>query len=236
MRKHLFMVSLLTLFILSCSQNDETTTTEPVNSVLAKTSFKKQVENLTTNVAFKNLILNRFNPSNLKSGKLSNNQSNGAFVVQYNLNLSFGFFKDGNLIFVGSTEPGTLRILPNGLAHFQYKTTAPYCDIVDANWNTLYSNYCYEVGTGEFFLNFISAYEKFEFEWGGEITTIYFPTDLQSSTVLKMNTTVNNAFQVYDEDWNWIGCTDATEEKNVTIKYVQVGNIKANPVLQIDID
>lgn len=234
MRKHVIMLSLLTIFILGCSQNEERTVTEPVNSVLTQAAFKKQVESLTTNVAFKKAISDRLNTSNLKT----NNQDNGALVVQNNLGLIFSFFGNGKIIFVGSSEIGTLKILPNGLAHFQVKTNGPNCVIFDTNWNLLYSNAneCNEVRTGDFFCNIISAYEKFDLTFGGEILSYYYPTELQSSSVLKMNTTINNAFPVYDVVGDWISCTDATEEKNINVQYVNVGNSNANPVVQVIID
>lgn len=232
MRKHVLMLSLMTIFILSCSQNDEKTTLEPVNGVFTKSSFNKQIEELTTNAEFKNIISKRFNSTNLKSGKQSNNQGNGAFLVQNSLGWLWVVFADGKMIYIWASEREPLTILPNGSAHFQYKSKGPTCKIFDEeNFNTLYSNESYDVKTGDFVSNFISTYWKLEL---GPFT-LYFPEQLQSSSVLKMNTTVNNSFPIEDENFNWIGWTDATVEKNVSIKTVEVGNSNANPVLQLDI-
>jgi len=231
MRKYFTIFAVLSVLIFSCNVEEQASNDDSSAIQMRQNELQKEVLSLFKNETYKTTVFNHFDKTKSKSG----NQGNGILVIKNNLSIFNAFdIGDNKMLFVGGDFDGsTISIMPNGYARFKNKSDHPFCFILDFNtFTSTYSNDFYDERAGSYFSNFVSDYEEFSPIPG---LTFYFPgTDIQTSSVLKMNTLINNAQPILNEFWELIGVTEPTEELSVSVNLVEAKG--KQPVVKVQVN
>lgn len=199
----LFVVSLLTF---SCS-NETVDNVEDQNLDLNKSGYMNDLaQKLFNSQELRNLVL---------SNQLQrNNGENGVMILQDQWGIFYGAMDNNMLYLIGGD--GSIDLLPNGRARFRVHTNNPSAAVLDfSTFSTTYSSDCIEGPLGAFNYNYISEYLVEVFEpVPGLVFTFYTPTgENASAETANGHCNVSNAQAIFDENFEFTGCTDATDYK-----------------------
>lgn len=143
-----------------------------------------------------------------------NNGENGVMILQDQWGIFYGAMNNNMLYLIGGD--GSIDLLPNGRARFRVHTNNPSAAVLDfSTFSTTYSSDCIEGPLGAFNYNYISEYIVEVFEpIPGLVFTFYTPTGENASNETRNgHCNVSNAQAMFDENFEFIGCTDATDYK-----------------------
>jgi hypothetical protein len=232
MKNKLLIMSIMTFVFFGCTTSEIETQIEGTADLSVILSSKE----------FQNAVSNKLNV-NIGNDKFTStsrgqNKGNGVVVVQSAFQTLYFFFTDqGPIIFSAGNSPDSVKLLPTGLAQFSAKSSSPQCSVLDFNFNTIYSNDCLERRTGHLNVNVITAVDIVEFPFG----TGYFPKievdengnpifyDKTANIFKATNVKVNDQQVIYDENFEPIGCTEASVEHFVSLKSIFIRNREGEP-------
>lgn len=207
--KNSILIIALALFTFSCNTEE---LSEPIEQNITLENTRNLSENikiLQSSSEFREFIA---------SGDLERNTGNGIMLLDDGFNLSYAANTGESLYIIGGT--GSIEAMPNGRARFSIHTNNPSAAVIDlATFSTTYSSDCVEGPLGTFNYNFISEYEVVVFEpIPGLVFTFYMPTgENASNESANGHCKVSNAQAMYDENFEFIGCTEATEYKTMRL-------------------
>jgi len=207
MKKLVLIMSVMALFLFNCSSEDSATI-DIQNVSDTQDVFTEQVNEIISNVEFQDMMTTQMH-------QRDGNEGNGVFVIQNPFSFIMGQMVDGKILFIGSFEDQYIAFMPNGTARFFAHSNNPLGAVVNlATFSTDYSNDCYDDPTGHFNSNVIGTYTEVVFPFG----TVYFMDELQSASVMNGHTEVSDAQPIYNDIFEQIGCTDATEYKTLRVR------------------
>ncbi|WP_191859384.1 CBM20 domain-containing protein [Hanstruepera ponticola] len=207
--KNSILIIAMALFTFSCNTEE---LSEPIEQNITLENTRNLSENikiLQSSSEFREFIA---------SGDLERNTGNGIMLLDDGFNLSYAANTGESLYIIGGT--GSIEAMPNGRARFSIHTNNPSAAVIDlATFSTTYSSDCVEGPLGTFNYNFISEYEVVVFEpIPGLVFTLYMPTgENASNESANGHCKVSNAQAMYDENFEFIGCTEATEYKTMRL-------------------
>lgn len=208
--KNSILIMALALLTFSCNTEE---IAEPIEQNLTLENSRNSIESielLLSNQEFREFINSRQNQRNSGNGVMLLDDGFGLFFVA----------DDGvNQYFLGGV--GEIEALPNNRARFSIHTNSPFAFVSDlATFNLLYSSSCLEGNLGRINYNYISEYETIVFEpIPGVIFTFYQPTGVNASRqVVNGHCDMSDAQEIYDENFELVGCTEATEYRTLRIR------------------
>ena len=208
--KNSLVIIVLALFTFSCSTEE---VSEPIDqnvNLERNTSLSESIEILKSSSEFREFITSR---------QYQRNNDNGIMLLTDGYNLSFAANTGESLYIIGGM--GSIEAMPNGRARFSIHTNNPSAAILDlATFSTTYSSDCLEGSLGTFNYNYISEYVVEVFEpIPGLVFTTYIPTGVNASREsVNGHCEISDAQTMFDENFEFIGCTDATEYKTMRIR------------------
>lgn len=226
MKKQVFIVAVLALFSFSCSTEDSTDIIDNNVSLEKETSLSKSVNILYESKEFKSYLNEKFVQKNAQrnvQSKSSNNE-HGIMILESNYNLGFGGFDPATGTFVVIGGLGKIEKMPNGKAKFSVHTNNPEAGYFGPDFN--FSSDCIDGKRGVLNFNFVSEYIVNVFEpIPGLVFTSYIPTGENSSAESgNGHCKISDAQPLFDENFEFIGCSDMTEIKTMKV----TGNRNAN--------
>jgi len=239
MKNKFLIMSIMTLIFFGCTTSEIETQIEDTANLSV----------ILSNKEFQNAVSNKLDVKigndKFTSTSRGQNKGNGVVVVQSVFQTIYFFFTDqGPIIFGADNGPDSVKILPTGLAQFSTKSSSPICAVLDSGFNTIYSNDCLERRTGHLNVNVITAVDIVEFPFG----TGYFPKievdengnpifyDKTANIFKATNVKVNDQQVILDENFEPIGCTEATVEHFVSLKSIFIRNREGEPRRIFDYD
>lgn len=226
MKKHILIISILTLMSYSCSNEDA-----PIDA--ANLSLEKQ-DLLTTSMSklvkskeFKVYLNEKFPQTNAQNKTSGNGDNHGIIILVDDIGIIFAAFNPAtsSLTFIGGQ--GKIEKMPNGKAKFSVHTNNPEASVIDFTTFESISSECIDGKRGVFNYNFTSEYFVDVFEpIPGLVFTSYIPTGENSSAESAGgHCKISDAQPIYNDDFTEvIGCSEATQFKTVILK----GNRNAN--------
>jgi hypothetical protein len=227
MKTRILLISLVTLFFLGCSNSESDT---PQNSA-KNLAIEKQVNETLLNPELRKAITEHFNSTMSRGG----NQDQGAFVIENNASIKYGFPLGGDKVLLCSASDtnGTIAFLPNGTARFMTRNNEPLAFIVELpSFKTIYSNELDLNKAGKIFSNLVSYYIKVNYGFGD----LYFQREPVSGSVFRLDTTISDSLPIYNEFGELISTTPETERKNVSVRTVVVPNSNGKMLFEVNID
>ena len=222
MKKHVLIMSIMTLIVFGCSTKES----EDILETNLELSSTKMLQNLVDNEDFRayfNPKSNRSSTANLKS---NGNNGNGVMFIEdgqggfwlIGIRDDNGTPDDesddftGKLLLLGGNS-GDIQVLPNGKAKAHSSSNNVFCGVIDLTDFSSLSNDCYDV-KGHFNLKITGTLVEIEDPWG----TFYFINE-DSLFLHANNITVSNETVTYDEETGEpLYCNgDATVEKSVSV-------------------
>lgn len=207
--KNLVLIFTLALFALSCSTEE---VSEPIDQNVNLNRNSSLAESI--NIIQNNSDIMEF----INSNQFQRNDGNGVMILDDGYNLFYFANTGDNLYLMGGA--GSIEALPNGRARFSIHTNSPSAVVISLPFfETAYSSDCVEGPLGTFNYNYISEYEEVVFEpIPGLIFTFYVPTGEHASNETRNgHCNMSNAQAMYDENFEFTGCTEATDYKVMRI-------------------
>lgn len=209
MKKSILLLFVVSIFTLSCS-NEAVDNFDNQSLELNKSGqMADLVQKLSTSQEFRNMV------SSQNMHRNSNGEGNGVMILQSQWGIFYGALMDNSLYLIGGSG-GSIDHMPNGRARFRVHTNNPSAAVLDfSTFSTTYSSDCIEGPLGSFNYNYISEYIVEVFEpIPGVVFTFYTPTGENASAESRSgHCNVSDAQPILDENFEIIGCTDATDFK-----------------------
>ena len=204
MKKRVLLVSIMALFIFGCN------TSETETQIDDPTSAMKE---LIQNPDFQNAI-NSSAALRSENSKDENN-GNGVMIADTGLFQFFIFSTPDNIIFSYAPDGNFfVKVMSEDKAQFFVRTNEPHYEILDPDWNFMYSNLCDEKKVGHLNVNLTSGYDFLDF---GPDFQLYFPAPpFTSANILTASGKVNDAAQIINE-FGEIECNEPTLEMKLSI-------------------
>ena len=227
MKKTIFILSIFTLFMMGCS--DETV--ENIDNQNLELNRESAASDLMKEVINSPEFNEMFNSS---SSLARNNGDNGIMVIENGFTIIFGIQEGTNVYFLGANASDDyIAFMPNGTARFYVHSSRPTAFVLDlSTFSTSYSNTCLEGRTGQFNASVRGTYEVSEFPFG----TVYFIDELSSADVMVGHSRVSDAQAIYDEDFNFTGCTDATDYKTLRLRWITGNGQNQDSNISVSLD
>ncbi|WP_053972414.1 hypothetical protein [Mangrovimonas sp. ST2L15] len=206
MKNSILLLFVLSVITFSCSDEGVNDSIEQ-DLNLGKSNYMVELTNrLSESQEFKEIIADR---QLQKKG-----EGNGLGLLSDGYSLTYFAITEEELIFIGGL--GTIQQMPNGKAKFSIHTTDPSGAILSiATFMSTHTSTCVDGPQGTFNYNLISEYEELEL-FPGYI--LYLPTGVNASAEsANGHCNVNNAVPIYDETYTWVGCTDPTDSKVISL-------------------
>ena len=207
--KNLVLIMTIALFAFSCSSEEISGPIEQNVTLENSRNLSEKIEILQSNPEFREFI-------NSRQHQRSN--GNGIMLLQDGFDLSYAASTGESLYFIGGL--GSVEAMPNGRARFSIHTNTPSAAILSlATFETTHSSDCIEGPLGTFNYNFISEYVVEVFEpIPGLVFTFYIPTgENASNETANGHCSISDAQPMFDENFEFTGCTEATEYKIMRI-------------------
>lgn len=201
MKKSILLLFVVAIFTFSCS--DETVNVDNQNLELNDSG---RMADLTKKLSENQEIRDLFSSNQMHR----NNGENGVMILQDQWGIFYGASENGLLYLIGGD--GSIDLLPNGKARFKVHTNSPSAAVIDlSTFMTIYSSDCVEDPLGAFNYNYISEFEEIEIFPG---FSFFSPTgENASAETANGHCNVSDAQAMFDENFEFTGCTDATEYK-----------------------
>ena len=208
MKKTILLLFAVSFFTFNCSNEDAMEVNDQNINLDKSISMADLARKLNESREFKNFISS--------NNHLRSNQGNGQFngLIQLSeYNLSYFAFDDTGFYLIGGE--GSVEEMPNGKAKFSIHTNSPSAAVLDTSFTTVYSSDCIEGPLGTFNYNYISDYIVEVFEpVPGLVFTFYTPTGENASAESRSgHCNMSDAQAMFDENFEFTGCTDATDYK-----------------------
>jgi len=230
MKKHVLLMSIMTLMFFGCSKNES----ESIQEANLSHSYSKMVKDLVSNKDFRSYFRNNSEHSrsvNSKSTVMDN--GNGVWFIENGEGAiwSIGIRNDNDtpdfpdddftekVVFLAG-KTSDIKVFKNGRAMAQSSSNNVSCFVIDFSDFSFLSNDCYDI-KGHFNLKLDGTLMVDEAPWG----TVYSISG--GSTFLHANNiTISNESITYDEETGEpLYCNgDATVEKSVSLKLVGDGS------------
>lgn len=208
--KNLVLIFTLALFTISCS-------TEEVSEPIEQNVNLEKNTNLTEslNIIQSDSQIMEF----INSSQTHRNNGNGVMLLDDGFNLSYLANTGDYFYIIGGA--GSIEAMPDGRARFSIHTNSPSAAVISLPFfETTYSSDCIEGPLGAFNYNYISEYEEVVFEpIPGMVFTFYVPTgENASNETVNGHCNMSDAQAMFDENFEFTGCTEATEYKTMRIR------------------
>ncbi|WP_223033744.1 hypothetical protein [Hanstruepera marina] len=207
--KNSILIIALALFAFSCNTEEISEPIEQNVTLENSRSLSETIEILQSSPEFREFINSR---------QYQRNNGNGIMLLQDGYNLSYAANTGESLYIIGGL--GSIEAMPNGRARFSIHTNSPSAAIISfPSFETAYSSDCVEGQLGTFNYNFISEYVVEVFEpIPGLVFTFYIPTgENASNETANGHCRISDAQPMFDENFEFTGCTEATEYKTMRI-------------------
>jgi len=208
--KNLVLIMTIALFAFSCTSEEISEPIEQNVTLENSRSLSETLEILQSSPEFREFITSR---------QFQRNSGNGVMILNDGYNLSYAASTDESLYLIGGE--GSIEAMPNGRARFSIHTNNPSASILSlATFETVYSSDCLEGSLGTFNYNYISEYIVEEFEpVPGLVFTFYTPTgENASNQTVNGHCTISDAQPMFDENFEFTGCTEASDYKVMRIR------------------
>ena len=205
MRIYFYLIILLTVIVTGCSLENPKELEEPLQTFSSKADFKATIKS----EKFQEFVKEKFRV--LNKGKENNN---GVIVVSRGFNQFFGFFTpDYTIGIYDFDEQFLLKIFSEDRAQFFIRSNEPTVEVLDRDFNLLYSNLCQERKTGHLQVSLISDYDFFDF---GPFQVYFFKPPFDSANILKANSNVYDGVEI-DYETGEVSCTEPTTIRKLNI-------------------
>ncbi|WP_460218308.1 globin family protein [Psychroserpens sp. MEBiC05023] len=224
MRKNVFLLSIMTMFIFGCSTESVNEIQEESKDLSTQIESLKLIETLNTSREFNDIISNH-----LAMQRNNGNNEHGLVVVQNGLTLLYLISGPEYSFFVAPDRfQETVTLLPNGRAKFEVNTNAFSVNIRDAvTFEPLYSSVCADGTNNRMRTKVIANYLELVFPTPDGLVTLYFPQEpFQTSSIFRVDAELNDAPLIFNGvDFD---CGEYTEEKSLRLWRTQTNNNNEN--------
>jgi hypothetical protein len=227
MKKHFFAISIATLLLFGCSNNE----TEPIQEANLTLNYSKMIKEIVDNEDF-NTYLNT-KSKNLEStyNKSSDNNGKGVMFVEGGGAFSnfIGFFTYPYLVFVYDLDdegnPAAMvdvKVFSEDKAQFTANVNRPGVEISNFETGEFYSNICDDKKIGHLQVNWIASYNVIDFGFG----PLYMANPEGASTTnnLQLSAKVNDSFVLTSPETGEGECNDANITKSIKLTFVAKEN------------